>query len=110
MRVTRVRHVGPNRLFWSAGRGTGDYYTGVELWLDQKDAVRRCTFTRGKYGKEKVNAEESYSREEYQEILQAEGELLALDKGAGARELVQEALVRLRMAYAIMEEGEGQRG
>ena len=107
--MTRVRHVGPNRLFWSAGRGVGDNYTGVELWLDQKDAVRRCTFSRGKYGKEKVIVEEAYSREEYQEILQAVWELLALDRGAGARELVQEALARLRMAYAIMEEGRGNR-
>jgi hypothetical protein len=97
--------VGPNRLFWSMGRGIGDSCTGVELWLDQKGAVRRCTFSRGKYGKEKVIVEESYSMEEYQEILLAEEELLALDRGAGAKELVQEALARLRMAYAIMEEG-----
>jgi hypothetical protein len=103
--MTRVRNVGPNRLFWSAGRGTGDDYTGVELWLDMKGAVLRRVFSRGKYGREKLIVEETYSKEEYQEILQAEGELLALGGEAGARELVQGALARLRVAYAIMEEG-----
>jgi len=98
--------VGPDRLFWSAGRAIGDSYTGVELWVDNKGAVRRCTYLRGKYGKERVVAEESYSREEYEEILQAEGELLAVAGRSGARELVQEALARLRMAYAIMGKGE----
>ena len=106
-RVTRVRHVAPNRLFWSAGKGSGDSYLGVEVWLDQKEVVRRCIFSRGKYGKESVIAEESYSMEEYQEILHAEGELMALSGRAGAKELVQEALVRLRMAYATMGEGRG---
>jgi hypothetical protein len=99
--------VGPNRLFWSAGRGAGDNCLGVELWLDHKGAVRRCVFLRGKHGKENVIMEESYSREEYHEILQAEGELLASGVLTGARELVQGALARLRMAYAIMEDGRG---
>lgn len=103
--MTRVRQVAPNRLFWSAGRARGDSYLGVEVWLERGGEVRRRVFLRGKYGRESVLAEESYSGEEYQEILHAEGELLAAAAGAGARQLVQEALVRLRMAYAIMGDG-----
>lgn len=103
--MTRVRNVAPNRLFWGAGRGSGDSCLGVEVWVDQRGVVRRCVLLRGKHGKESVMAEESYSREEYLEIIHAEGELLAMGSSMGAKELVQEALVRLRIAYAMMGEG-----
>ena len=105
--MTRVRQVAPNRLFWSAGRGGGDNYLGVEVWVDHERWVHRCVFARGKYGRESAIVEESYSEEEYCEILHAEGELMVLDmERKGARALVGEALARLRVAYAVMAGGD----
>jgi len=100
----RVRQAAENRLYWSLGRGDGDDVLGVELFLDMKGHVKRTTFSRGKFGKERIILEEEYSVEEFLEILDA-GRVLLYSicdhghAGTDAKLLLLEAIDRIRRAY-----------
>lgn len=101
----RVRQMAENRLYWSLGRGDGDNTLGVELFLDMKGHVRRTTFSRGKFGRERVILEEEYSMEEFMELLEAERMLLSSEGkrdsvSIGVKPLLLEAIDRIRRAYS----------
>ena len=82
------------------GRGEGDNVLGVELFMDAKDHVRRTIFSRGKFGKESIIFEEEYSTEEFLDLLRAEKVLLGSKVfDAGSKELLLEALDRIRRVY-----------
>jgi hypothetical protein len=93
----RVKQMSEGRIYWSLGR-QGDAAMGVEVAAEGTDNIRRTTFLRGKHGRETVVLDESYSPEEFAEILRAEEGLLpsTVVEGGSAKRLLSEAMDCIR--------------